>query len=253
MGFHLGGIPFLIFVELLLLSSLWEFFSLTAIKMFWWQKMLLLLTAAAVPLKLHFVGYDYLPHLFVVALFLCTLPYTMSHIIGDIGRSIGLSFFGVSYLTAGCASLIILRAGQIVAPELAAGWVIFLFASIWIVDTAAYWIGSQFGRHKLSPAISPNKTVEGFFGGFVGALAAALLFSLVFLSEVGFVRLIAPALVIAFFGQLGDLVESIFKREHGVKDSSNLIPGHGGILDRFDSLMFAAPALLLYLALARAW
>jgi len=169
--------------------------------------------------------------------------------LGDIGRSMAMAAFATVYLTVGFVSLILIRNGSVVLLEQAAGWVTFLFAAIWIIDTAAYYFGWQWGKTKLSPAISPNKTVVGFIGGFIGGILTAGIFNFVFLAEVGFVKLVVPSLVVAFFGQLGDLVESVFKREMGVKDSSNLIPGHGGILDRFDSLVFAAPALLIYLRL----
>ena len=245
--FYLGGIAFLVVVELIIILSVWEFFTLTKIKLYWWQKLLLVLAAAFPAISAQFLEDRYLLETLVGTMFLTTLPHAFTRSLGDVSRSISVAFFGVLYLSLGLGSLILLRNGDVVAPELAAGWVIFLFAAIWIIDTAAYYVGVKRGRNKLSPAISPNKTVEGFFGGFLGAVLAAGIFSFIFLKEVGFVGLIVPAMIIAFFGQLGDLVESIFKREMGVKDSSNLIPGHGGILDRFDSLVFAAPALYLYL------
>ncbi len=245
--FHLGGIVFLGVVEVIIILSVWEFFTLTKIKLYWWQKLLLVALAIFPAISNQFLDGRYLLETILGTMFLTTLPYTFTRGLGDVSRSIGVGFFGVIYLSLGLSSLILLRSGTVVAPELAAGWVTFLFAAIWIIDTAAYYVGVKRGRDKLSPAISPNKTVQGFFGGFLGAVLAAGIFSVIFLKEVGFVGLILPAMVIAFFGQLGDLVESIFKREMGVKDSSNLIPGHGGILDRFDSLVFAAPALYLYL------
>jgi phosphatidate cytidylyltransferase len=158
-----------------------------------------------------------------------------------------LALFAFFYLTFGFGSLILIRDSGVVAQAQAGGWLLFLFGTTWIVDTAAYFCGWKFGRAKLSPAVSPNKTIVGFIGGFAGALLSAGIFNFLFLAEVGFLRLIGPAVVVALFGQLGDLVESIFKREMGKKDSSDLIPGHGGVLDRFDSILFAAPALYLYL------
>lgn len=245
--FQLGGVPFLVFVEAVIVLSVWEFFTLTKIKLYWWQKFLLIALAIFPPISNQYFEGRYLLESLLATMFLTTLPHTFTKSLGEISRSIGLSFFGVLYLTLGLNSLILIRSGDVVAPELAGGWIIFLFAAIWIIDTAAYYVGVQLGKHKLSPAISPNKTVQGFAGGFLGAILAAGIFQFIFLKEVGFIALIVPGLIIAFFGQLGDLVESIFKREMGVKDSSHLIPGHGGILDRFDSLVFAAPALYLYL------
>lgn len=245
--FHYGGVPFLIFVELLIVLSLWEFLTLTGVTTYLWQRVLLAAVVAYPPLAITYLGTRYLIELSIVAFFLSALPHVFSKKLGEVGKSIGLTLFGLFYLSVGYGSLVQIRSGRLVEPELAGNWVIFLFATIWIVDTAAYYFGWKFGKTKLSPAISPNKTVVGFVGGFVGAILSAGIFNFLFLSSVGFLHLIVPAIVIAFFGQLGDLVESIFKREAGKKDSSNLIPGHGGVLDRFDSLVFAAPALLLYL------
>jgi phosphatidate cytidylyltransferase len=244
---HLGGIPLLILVEILLLLSLWEFFSLTKIKLYLWQKALLSLTALFVPYSLQQLGAVYLFEAIFAAVVLSTLPFTFARTLGDVGRSMAMSLLAAVYLTIGFSSLILIRNLSTIQVAIAGSWLIFLLGTLWIADTAAYFFGWKFGRAKLSAAISPNKTVVGFIGGFAGALLTALIFSFVFLSDVGFLRLIAPALVIALFGQLGDLAESVFKREMEVKDSSRIIPGHGGILDRFDSLVFAAPALYLYL------
>lgn len=123
---------------------------------------------------------------------------------------------------------------------------LFLFALLWIGDTAAMGIGSALGRHKLAPAVSPNKTIEGFVGGIIGALAVGVAFSFWKFSAVPWPHVLVISLGCSVFGQLGDLVESMWKRSIGIKDSSGIIPGHGGVLDRFDSLLFAAPFMWVY-------
>jgi phosphatidate cytidylyltransferase len=123
---------------------------------------------------------------------------------------------------------------------------LFLFVTLWIGDTAAMWIGSTLGKHKLAPTISPNKTVEGFIGGLLGGLAVGVLMIFWKFAGVPWYHVLLIALGCSCFGQLGDLVESMWKRSLGIKDSSAIIPGHGGVLDRFDSLLFAAPFMYLY-------
>ncbi len=123
---------------------------------------------------------------------------------------------------------------------------IFLWAVIWVTDTAAYFVGAKLGRSHPFPTISPNKTAEGFLGGFAGAALVAVIFSLTKKLELGFGMIFGLALAIAFFGQLGDLFESLLKRSSDVKDASHLIAGHGGVLDRFDSFLFALPAVYFF-------
>ncbi|HLG93620.1 MAG TPA: phosphatidate cytidylyltransferase [candidate division Zixibacteria bacterium] len=123
---------------------------------------------------------------------------------------------------------------------------IFLWAVIWTTDTAAYFVGAKLGRVHPFPTVSPNKTAEGFLGGFAGAALVAVIFFLAKKMEIGFGFTIGLALTIAFFGQLGDLFESLLKRNSDVKDASHLIAGHGGVLDRFDSFLFALPAAFFF-------
>jgi phosphatidate cytidylyltransferase len=244
---HFGGWPLFALVEILVMVSLWEFCSLLQLRQRPWQRLLLLLLALYPAYAFKFQAGSYSYELVISLLVLATFPHVFARSLGELSRSIGLVFFGFFYLTFGYGSLILIRESGVVPTAEAGDWLIFLFGTVWIVDTAAYLLGWRFGRAKLSPLVSPNKTVVGFGGGLAGAALAAALFSFLFLSEVGFLPLLAAAVVVAVFGQLGDLVESIFKRESGKKDSSNLIPGHGGALDRFDSILFAAPALYLYL------
>ena len=126
--------------------------------------------------------------------------------------------------------------------------ILFTLLMIWLFDSASYFVGLTFGKRKFFPEISPKKTLEGFFGGMVAVIAAGVLTG-IFLLPGYIIHITAISIIIVIFGQLGDLTESTIKREMGIKDSSTLIPGHGGILDRFDSLIFAAPVVYLYLIL----
>ncbi|OGQ98423.1 MAG: hypothetical protein A2505_06310 [Deltaproteobacteria bacterium RIFOXYD12_FULL_55_16] len=151
--------------------------------------------------------------------------------------------FGYLYLSLCSAHLILLMA----LPQ-GRAWLLLLTALIVASDTAAFYTGSKFGRHKLCPAISPGKTWEGFVGGLVGSLGAALLVRHFFLPEQGLLWLCLIVLLLGSLGAAGDLSESVIKRAFGVKDSGRLLPGHGGLLDRIDSLLLTAPVLysLLY-------
>ena len=122
-----------------------------------------------------------------------------------------------------------------------------VFASIWICDSAAYFVGRAFGRHKLLERVSPHKTWEGAAAGFVAAVATFIASKTIFLDYLTLSSAIVCGCIVGLFGQIGDLVESLLKRDAGVKDSSTLIPGHGGVLDRFDSLIVVSPLIYLYL------
>jgi phosphatidate cytidylyltransferase len=128
------------------------------------------------------------------------------------------------------------------------GWklVFFLLLVVWLGDSGAYYVGKKFGSHKLSPRISPKKTIEGLIGGFVTSVIAALVIHFTFFREFPLVHAIVAGVILSFAGVIGDLAESMWKRSAAVKDSGTLIPGHGGFLDRFDSIFFTAPILYCY-------
>ena len=117
-------------------------------------------------------------------------------------------------------------------------WVLVALLGTFGVDTTAYFVGRAFGRHKMAPTISPGKTWEGAIGGVLGALAVVAIISQVVDLGIGYPELIFVGLVVAVFAQLGDLAESLLKRSVGVKEAGSLIPGHGGVLDRLDSVVF---------------
>jgi len=121
-----------------------------------------------------------------------------------------------------------------------------VFILIWSSDTFAYLVGKNFGKRKLLERISPNKTIAGFIGGMVASLVASYIIAQYF-TVLSVTQWIVISFLVSIFGVLGDLIESMFKRQAGIKDSSNLIPGHGGFLDRFDSVIFAAPFIFIYL------
>ncbi len=156
--------------------------------------------------------------------------------------AVGFLAFGTAYLALPVASLYRL---QQLEP-----WVVFLLlAIVWLGDSAAYYVGSSIGRRKMAPSVSPNKTWEGSAANLVTAILVAAIWSYWRLGAVTFVWLGIAALT-SLAAQTGDLVESMIKRGSGVKDSGVLFPGHGGVLDRIDALMFAAPTLTLILLFA---
>ena len=127
-------------------------------------------------------------------------------------------------------------------------WIFLLLLLVMAGDSGAYYVGRSIGRRKLYQLVSPNKSVEGAMGGLAGSLLGGIIAGMTFFPELTLVDCILTALVIGPLGQSGDLFESLLKRSFGVKDSGTMIPGHGGILDRLDSILFAAPALYYYAA-----
>lgn len=123
-----------------------------------------------------------------------------------------------------------------------------IFILVWSNDVFAFIIGKNFGKHKLIERVSPNKTIEGFLGGFIFTFIAGFIVSKYFLS-IQPTQWFTIAILVSVFGVLGDLIESMFKRQAHLKDSSNFIPGHGGFLDRLDSIIFAIPFIYIYLFL----
>ncbi len=140
-----------------------------------------------------------------------------------------------------------LRGSQI-GPGVGFWWVLVVLVGVWAFDTFAFFTGRFLGRHKLATLVSPSKTWEGVIGGIIGGIGVTLLTSIPL--HIPFYHAIALGLLISVFGQIGDLAESLIKRQTHVKDSSHLIPGHGGILDRIDSQLFAVIVVYLYVSWA---
>ena len=154
---------------------------------------------------------------------------------------VGLRLFGFLYVPFLLGHMILLRS----APH-GVSWIFLMLVIVMCSDTGAYYVGSSLGRRKLYPVVSPNKSVEGALGGLAGSLVGALIASRTFFPELTVADCFGTALLLGPMGQVGDLFESLLKRSCGVKDSGTIIPGHGGILDRLDSILFAAPAAWWY-------
>ena len=157
-------------------------------------------------------------------------------------EDVASTFLGVFYVAMLFAFQVVIRTGTDGKQ-----WLVFLYFIIWASDIGAYSIGIPFGRHRLYEKVSPKKSWEGLFGALAASAGMALICRVWFMPPVGKSEAVVLALALAMIGTIGDLVESLFKRAAGVKDSGGLIPGHGGVLDRMDSMLFAAPVLYYYL------
>ncbi len=127
-------------------------------------------------------------------------------------------------------------------------WLLYMLAGTWATDTTAFFVGKTFGRKRIAPVLSPKKTLEGAIGGLLGSVLISYLFVL-YKPELPLHKMLLLGLLLGVAAGVGDLLESAFKRQAGVKDSSKLIPGHGGILDRIDSLLFTAPLVYYFVLL----
>ena len=169
--------------------------------------------------------------------------------------SVSFSVFGLLYVGIGMTSLLMIRHDSIYMSlsmpfELYNWGTITLWLVLfttWASDTFAYFAGRAFGKRKIVPSISPNKTLEGFIGGFIGCIITGAVFS--YIVGIPWWMGIHVGMISGILAPLGDLFESKIKRLCNVKDSGTLLPGHGGVLDRFDSLLFAAPITLIYILL----
>jgi phosphatidate cytidylyltransferase len=159
--------------------------------------------------------------------------------------SLMATLLGVFYLTLCLYPAVQVRFGF--GSTVGLHWILILLAVLWAGDTAALVVGRKLGRTPFAPRISPKKTNEGAIGGLLAGAAAAMLVRQFLCPDLPAIHVLAVSVLTGAFGQLGDLAESMLKRAAQIKDSSQLIPGHGGVLDRIDSLLFAFPVLFIYL------
>ena len=240
---YLPPVVFFVLLEIVIIAALFEFYALASRKKLYPRKVLGL--ALTLALSVPF----YAPHIGLgPVLFACLLVagiYFVAHIdrlemLAVFPQSISITFFGALYLGFSLNYLYRIRV------ELGAFYLYFLFAVIFLGDTGAFFIGKPLGRHKMTPIASPNKSWEGSVGGILFACLGALAARELFFKDIVLWRALLCAVLAHAAAQVSDPLESLFKRAGGVKDSSNILPGHGGFLDRIDSLILAAP-LFYYL------
>lgn len=244
---HKGGLLFTILISLAALVALWEYYRIvfngetrptSRIILYWGYGLSLVLiwsTFLAGPdLTLSVIGVN----LLVVAL-ISLFQFKKDHTILEV---IIKQLQGIIYIPLLLSFLILIRAGS-------SGmiWIFILLAIIFAGDTSAYYVGSYLGRHPLSPAISPGKTIEGSIGGLAANLVVGAIGITFFLPSVPWSLSILFFIIVGLAGQVGDLFESELKRSSGIKDSSGILPGHGGILDRIDALLFASPVAYIFI------
>jgi phosphatidate cytidylyltransferase len=166
----------------------------------------------------------------------------------DFKKMASFSYASLAYLCLPTAMMVFMYQQELFGDMAGARLILLIFALLWTNDTFAYLTGRLLGKHKLFVRVSPGKTIEGSLGGLLFTIGGVILFSH-YVDWLPMRTAVGLGLIAVFFGTLGDLCESMLKRQAGVKDSGRLIPGHGGILDRFDSVLFAIPFVFVYLLL----
>jgi len=232
-----GGIFFLCLSVIITTLALWELYSMFETKNYSPLKMLpIVLSILIIVTNFIWKGSA------IYSLLLCGTMIFAAEIFRKGSKSplnSMISVFGIVYITIPfiCLNTIILFEQF--------NFIIYIFILIWTCDTMAFFGGKYFGKHKLSE-ISPKKTWEGSITGFLFTMAASYLFFYFSGGRITLTDSLVIGLIVGIFSQVGDLFESLIKRKLDVKDSSQIIPGHGGVLDRFDSLIFVAPLVLIY-------
>ena len=196
---------------------------------------------------------EYLPYinkdLIIISLIISFILYIMIELLIPNRRLIETIFytvFGVVYIPFLLCSLIAISDFDHLNGS---RFTLLLFVTVWMADSTAYFVGNAFGRTKMIESISPKKTIEGFIGGYIGSLLCVFIFTHFELINYSLttLQIILLSISIGIFGQLGDFFESMIKRNYKIKDSSNLLLGHGGFLDRFDSIIISSPLIFIFL------
>jgi phosphatidate cytidylyltransferase len=245
----IGKISFFVLFTLIIIGAMYEFYTLAEKKKFKPLK----IYGIVIGLLVFAANYFYINNLVSAKIFLAIIPVVLSVFIIELYRkseyvfvNIGFTLLGVLYIAVpfSFANYIVISDGLEYSSHLLLG---FLFL-MWSFDTLAYVFGVSFGKHRLFERVSPKKSWEGFVGGLLSSIGVAYVISL-FFTELSFLNWAVLSVIVSVFGTYGDLVESAFKRNIDEKDSGSILPGHGGILDRFDAVFFTLPLFYLYLQL----
>ena len=229
-------------VILFICGGVWEYHHMVFGQGFVMEKIESLAFAVIIPLCVLSGNHQYLTALLALAVMMVFVLF-----IGSIRES-SFDFLSVAKVVFGIMYIPFLMSHFIAIRMLDRGiwWIVFVLVLAFAGDTVALYTGKYFGKHKLVPLISPGKTVEGLIGLVAGSTVACMIYSYYLLPDVAVAHVAAMAFVGGMIGQLGDICESAIKRGYGLKDAGSILPGHGGILDRLDCLMFIAPFVYYY-------
>ena len=243
---YIGGFPFIILIGFACICSLWEYFRIVFNAdseimnsvVIWWGYFV----GLAVVVVAHIAGSESVLvvlalNLVIAGLISMFLYKSKPSVVNIIPKQVQ----GIVYIPLLLSFLVAIRRD----PD-GMTWIFLLLAIIFAGDISAYYVGSYLGRHKLNPAISPGKTIEGALGGLAGNLLVGSIGKFFFLPALSWGPAILFFLAVGLAGQVGDLFESEFKRSSQIKDSGGILPGHGGFLDRIDALLFASPVAYLF-------
>jgi phosphatidate cytidylyltransferase len=251
-----GAIPYACLMLFLVGGMLYEFYGLTIGKGKWLQKIIGTLFGASLWAASFFLFKDMSIRTdamgFVEIAMLCFLALWLVLPIVQLYRKDEKPFLVIAYVLSGVLYIAVPLALFNILGVSNRPVLLGLFIILWSSDVGAYVFGMLFGqkgKHKLFPSVSPKKSWEGFIGGLLIALATGCVLWSAGMLPYGLIHVLAISLLIAVFGMFGDLVESMLKRSVGVKDSGHIMPGHGGLLDRFDAALFALPVAIFYITL----
>lgn len=234
---YYGKIALLTFVLLIVMLGMHEYLAMAANMNIKAIKWICYVLALSFPLITYFTNVP-IDFIFVTVFLLSAI---VSLVFGLRSfKDTAFQLFGIIYLGGTLSYLLKIRA----LPD-GFRYLLLTMLFIWMSDSAAYFTGMLFGKHKLAPALSPKKSIEGSIGGLFFTILLAIL--LAYIWHLSLLKLVGMAILVNIFSQLGDLVESAIKRQADIKDSGKLLPGHGGVLDRFDSTFFAMPIVYQYL------
>lgn len=259
-----GGLPFMVFVAILSSLGVREFCQLTETKGARPHALVTMLPAFTLPLIVGFDALNGTSYAFAAAVLSCLviLSTELWRNIPHPLQNIAASLSSLAYVSALFSCLILIRTMSLtpatvlgatldLTPDWQAYVLLGMCITVWSGDSTAYFVGMSMGRHKIFPRVSPKKSWEGSIAGFVISPVAFALTMHLALPAFPQLHAIVLGLLIGVIGPIGDFAESLLKRDAAIKDSSALIPGHGGVLDRFDSLLFAGPLVYAYLVLVR--
>ena len=244
-----GGFYYLALIDIMILVGLWEFYKMMEAKGLRPYKAIGIISGIVLSWYIFFQQGVYANFFLSIIFFLIMTLELVRKEKGLAVYHISVTIFGVFYVAWLGSHLILLRELPHLKGldySLGFSFVIVVFALTWCYDSGAFFIGSKFGKHKIFPAISPGKTLEGAIGGVAFSIIGSLIARWLVAPYLSIIQAVGLALISSVVGQLGDVVESMIKRDVKIKDASETIPGHGGALDRFDSLLFTAPLIYYF-------